>query len=351
MSATKTRVKTKSETVPVISLPPDELVPHAVYRVEAESPDWGVLALKVDKAKNKGKGVKVAVLDTGVDPNHPDLDGRIKSADDLKDFSGSRYGVTDRQGHGTHCAGRVLAEGTNYGVAPEADLIVAKVLSDSGSGGVDDIADGVDWAVSRGADVLSLSLGGPSKDNYIPYAFQRAEAAGVIIVCAMGNEGPREGTGGYPGKYPESVSVAAVDENMVVARFSSRDPAVYVSAPGVNIRSTYPGGKYATMSGTSMACPHVAGLAALWVAANPQVPKKERPAAFRAALKAACRDLASPGRDTGTGWGFPDAEVLSTGKGTAPPPPPPPEKDTVLVLADLGSVVDALKRKGYTVTK
>lgn len=305
---------------PVIGLPPGERVPQLLVEADAQpaGPDWGVVALKAPEAwaKTKGKGVLVAVLDTG-EPNHPDL--VIKAA---KDFTGSRTGAKDFQGHSTHCCGSIAGRGRLPGVAPEAELITGKVLDDGGSGGVDGIAAGIRWAVDQSADVASMSLGGAGRDSYIPPALDYAEAAGVIVVAAAGNEGPGEGTVGYPGGYAKAVAIAAVDSSLAVARFSSRGPAVFVSGPGVNIRSTYLNGQYATMSGTSMATPHVAGLAALWVAAHPEIPKKERPKRFREDLIAASKDLPPTGRDTATGYGFPDATKLTAG--AVPPPTQPP---------------------------
>lgn len=316
---------------PSYTLPPDEMNPETVARsVTSDEPDWGVVRLKcqeVWKAGNKGKGVRVAVLDTGCDLNHPDLKDRIKSSEDTKDFTGSRYGVFDRQGHGTHCAGSVLASASSPlpGVAPEAELIVGKVLNDSGSGRVDHIMQGGNWAVKeRNTAVISMSLGGPGADQWIPQMLKLCDEEGVIVIAAAGNEGPNPNTCGYPGRYPQSVCVAAVGrvgDGLGVAQFSSRCSEVYVAGPGVQIRSTWPGGQYATISGTSMATPHIAGLAALWIAANPNVPKKERPARFRAALQAACADMAPAGRDTATGYGFPDAVKLC-GTGSIPQPMP-----------------------------
>lgn len=337
-----------AEPPPRVGLPPDEIVPLKVIRmVEASGPDWGVKALKspdVWITGNKGKGVRVAVLDTGIDANHPDLKSRIKSTADMKDFSGSPYGVVDRQGHGTHCAGSILADGPLPGNAPEADLIAGKVLGDSGSGGVDDIAAGIRWAITRNADVISMSLGGSGQDSFIPPALVEAEAAGVIVVAAAGNEGPGEGTVGFPGGYSKCIAIAAVDVNLKTANFSSRGPAVYVAGPGVQIRSTYPGGQYATMSGTSMATPNVAGVAALWCAAHPEIPKKDRPTKFRESLKATAADLAPPGRDTATGYGFPDAVKLVAGGTTPPPPPPPPNPMPTIVLTEADLTADALAR-------
>jgi subtilisin len=301
-----------------ITLPPDELQARQIVTgmdVSEEAVDWGLANLNCPEAwkTSEGSGVLVAVLDTGCDPDHRDLKNQIKAS---KDFTGSRSGTMDRQGHGTHCCGVVAAELNGWGmcgVARKSKLLVGKVLDDGGSGSVDGIAAGIDWAVANNADVISMSLGGAGRDGYIPPALAKAEAEGVIVLAAAGNEGPREGTTGYPAGYPQCIAVAATDANNSVAKFSSRGPVVYVTAPGVNVRSCYPGpgdGLFSSMSGTSMATPHVAGLAALWVAAHPEIPKKDRPAAFRKALKDACKDLPPAGRDTATGWGLPDAAKL-----------------------------------------
>jgi subtilisin len=336
------------EAPPRYSLPPDELKPSLVMRATEAGPDWGVKFLNCPEAwkKTKGKGVVVCVGDTGCDTNHPDLKNRIKAA---KDFSGSPFGATDKQGHGTHCAGSILADGDLPGVAPEAQLLVAKVLGDTGSGGVDDIANGIKWAVEQGADVISLSLGGGGADTFIPPALKIADEAGVIVIAAAGNEGPREGTVSYPGKYPQCVAVAACDKNRMIANFSSRGPAVYVTGPGVDIRSTYHGGQYATMSGTSMATPHIAGLAALWVASHPEIPKKDRPAKFREELKQACNHTE---RNTARGYGVPDAVKLVTIGGVTPPPvTPDPGKPFSLSItfSDLSPIKQAdLRAAGVT---
>jgi subtilisin len=311
---------------PVIVLPPDERVPQSVF-LAAESLDWGVKRLNVIEAHKttRGKGVRVAVLDTGVDTAHPDLAFAFTDPADCKDFTGSRSGWKDVQGHGTHCMGRVLARGLNHGVAIDATGINGKVLSDSGSGGVDGIAAGIRWAAKdRSADVISMSLGGPSRDSWIPPALKEAEALGVIVIAAAGNDGPGSNTVGYPGGYAECVAVGATDIADGIASFSSRGAALFTAAPGKDIRSQYPGGRYATMSGTSMATPHVAGLAALWIAAHPEIPKKDRPAAFRAALRAACKDLGPTGRDAAYGWGLPDAAKLVVTTAPDPVPVPPP---------------------------
>src|SRR5262249_54153195 len=153
----------------------------------------------------------------------------------------------------TWCAGCVAAaaNGTGMiGVAPESKLLVVKVLGDSGSGSTSGINAGIDWAIAQGADVISMSLGGPSPDAASRAAVGRAVAAGVIVVAAAGNDGPGADTVGYPGGYPEVIACGALDSNLTVASFSSRGPQVYICGPGVNCRSCYPGSRFATMSGT-----------------------------------------------------------------------------------------------------
>jgi subtilisin len=319
---------------PVYRIPPGELVPTLMEAIplDAEEVDWGHAALAAPECwkATRGKGVKVAVLDTGCDLQHVDLKGQVVAS---KDFTGSRNGVSDVQGHGTFCAGEIAAAQNGVGVvgfAPDASLIIAKVLGDGGSGATSWINAGGDWAVAQGADVLSLSLGGPSADAQSAAAVKRWTAAGVIVVCAAGNEGPGNNTVGYPGGFPEVVCVGAVDANLAVARFSSRGSPLFACAPGVNVRSSYPGNRKATMSGTSMATPYVAAVAALWVASHPEVPKADRPAAFKKSLQEMARDLGPAGRDTAYGYGFAQPVKMLGPAQPVPPTPVPPSPGTGL---------------------
>lgn len=325
---------------PDYSIPPGELIPTVLEHLpqDTDVADWGHLSIDVPGAwkVTKGKGATVAVLDTGCDMAHPDLKEQIVGA---KNFTGSRNGASDVQGHGTHCAGIVLAAENSsgmIGVAPHAKLIVGKVLGDNGSGASTWIAAGIDWAAENGADVISMSLGGPGPDQYTRAAVQRALAKGVIVVAAAGNEGPREGTVGYPGGYPECVCVAAIDSQLRTAGFSSRGAAVRVAAPGVSVRSCYPGGRFATMSGTSMATPYVAGCAALYVSAKKARGEKADPAEFFKLIQEQSRDLPPSGRDTATGFGLIQPAKLVGPPVVVPPPkdgdPPPPSPDRIEVV-------------------
>lgn len=312
---------------PVYTIPPGEISPGMVMVMESagDVADWGHATLGVPEAwkTTKGKGVKVAILDTGCDGDHRDLKDRIVAA---KDFTGSRSGWSDVQGHGTHVAGVVVAAENGVGmvgVAPEAQLIVAKVLDDRGSGLSSWIAAGIDWSVDQGADVISMSLGGGAADARTLTAIRRARSKGVIVIAAAGNEGPREGTIGYPGGFPESVCVGAVDDQLRVAGFSSRGRELDVAAPGVNIRSCYPGDRFATMSGTSMATPYVAGAGALYVADKKARNEPVKPEEFHVALKSTSRDLPPPGIDTASGAGLIQPAKL-VGPPSNPKPPDPP---------------------------
>lgn len=278
-----------------VRIPEGEFRPRKVVLARAvadEREGWGLgergIRVAPAWAATLGKGMKVAILDTGVDAGHPELKGRVIAS---RDFTDSRSGATDVVGHGTHCAGIVgmARNGSGYvGVAPECDILAGKVLGDDGSGDFNWLVAGIDWAVEQKADVISLSLGGgpdpTPPDQFFPAlrrAIRRATDAGVIVLAAAGNDGGPGDRVGYPGKYPEVITVAATDINQYVAPFSSRGPAVDVAAPGDNIVSTLPNGRYAEWDGTSMATPMAAGVAALYVANARAAGRTPTPADFR----------------------------------------------------------------------
>jgi subtilisin family serine protease len=237
----------------------------------------------------EGSGIKVAVLDTGVDAEHPDLKGKVKEA---KDFSDSPTGPADHFGHGTHVAATIAgtgagAGGTRKGVAPKADLLIGKVLGDDGFGYDSGIIAGMEWAAEQGARVVNMSLGGGPTDGTDPLsqALDRITAAsGTLFVVAAGNDGADQSVG-TPGAAPSALTVGAVDRNDQLADFSSRGPRLgddglkpEITAPGVDIVAARAAGTamgqpidelYTAASGTSMATPHVAGSAALLAQAHP----------------------------------------------------------------------------------
>lgn len=303
---------------PQWGFPDKERVPKVTFAAaQSADADWGTVFVKAAEAhaKNplaKGDKIKVAVLDNGAQVSHPAFGNRIKG---IYNAVTRKEGKVDDGDHGTHCASTVLH------VAPNVDLYIVQVLTGQ-SGGVDDIAHGIDYAITKwNVDVISMSLGGSQADTWIPPVLKKAEAAGVLVICAAGNDGPGENTEGYPGRYPESISIAAHDRNRLVANFSSRGPNVFACLPGVDITAAWPDDRQATISGTSMATPHAAGAAASWIACNPVVGKKLRPALFRAALQAA---LSRPSqRTTASGYGSLDLTKLIPSSGLNDPIPVP----------------------------
>lgn len=232
---------------------PAQVLPWGVDRVNADAV-WGTYT---------ADPVKVAVVDTGIDLAHPDLSANVKGG-----FSAVSYTTSykDDNGHGTHVAGIVAGANNTIGVvgvAPAADLYAVKVLDRQGSGWVSDIITGLQWAKDNHMQVVNMSLGSSTYSATFDTAVQQTIASGVVVVAAAGNSGPGSNTVGYPAKFAGVIAVSATDSGDTIANFSSRGSEVDLAAPGVNIYSTYKGSKYSTLSGTSMASPHVAGVAAL----------------------------------------------------------------------------------------
>lgn len=218
----------------------------------------------------KGKGIKVAVLDTGCDINHPDLKDRIIGGWNFTDDDRSNPDIfTDYNGHGTHVAGTIAATENNagvIGVAPEAGLLIVKVLNKAGSGKYEWIIKGIRYAIEQNADIISMSLGGPADVPELHQAIQAAVEKGILVVCAAGNEGDGDDSTNefaYPGCYNEVISVGAINLERDTSDFTNSHNQIDVVAPGEAILSTYLNGKYAKLSGTSMSAPHVSGALAL----------------------------------------------------------------------------------------
>ncbi|MGQ0805899.1 MAG: S8 family serine peptidase, partial [Actinomycetota bacterium] len=236
-------------------------------------------------ANNGGTGQVVAVIDTGVYANHPDLAGQVlagqyflHSADGGTTFSGAG-GTSDANGHGTHVAGIIGAVANNNagitGAAPGVDILPVQVLCGDGSGFSSDVANGIIWATDNGADVINLSLGGSGASSAEQSAIQYARANGVVVVASAGNSGNSGNAPSYPGAFPEVIGVAALLNNNTRASYSTVGSYVDIAAPGgtgsnpsSGITSTWNNGGYVVISGTSMASPHVAAAAALVRAAH-----------------------------------------------------------------------------------
>lgn len=305
----------------------EELVQRALERVglteqpAAEAPPeiewdesevtWGLQACGVDRSVYTGQGVRVAVLDTGADIGHADLDGRFGGA--VSFVPGQE--VTDRHGHGTHCVGTACGSRApnvppRYGVAAGAWIHAGKVLGDDGSGTDGQILAGLNWAVGQGCRVVSMSLGAPTRrgERYSPVfeqAARRALRAGTLVVAAAGNESMRPDRVepvGHPANCPSVLAVGALDRALRVAPFScagltADGGQVDLAAPGADVLSTWPGNRYRRLSGTSMATPHVAGVLALLAEENPEASAAE----LKSLLLSRARRLSLPAVDVGAG--------------------------------------------------
>jgi subtilisin family serine protease len=238
-----------------------ELDKTEVFDTLPEESNYGLDLINVEEAwkKTKGKGVKIAVIDTGVDMSHPDLIHSLKGTINMHNRTTD---VTDDYGHGSHVAG--LLTGLHTGVAPEAELYVAKVLNDKGQGTMANVLDGISFAINYGVDVLCMSLGVPAR---LPVPLEQrlldARAKGITVVCAVGNG--NKNTLEYPSKYEDIIAVGGVDQEGQRASFSNYGKEIDISAPAMNILSTYKDSNYAKMTGTSMASPLVAGAIALLI--------------------------------------------------------------------------------------
>ncbi|MBM3270922.1 MAG: S8 family serine peptidase [Candidatus Sericytochromatia bacterium] len=235
------------------------------------SGQWAIGKLQLPAAWDVTRGtrdIKVAIVDSGIDARHPDLAGQVVGGRDFANNDGDPH---DDQGHGTHVAGIVAALTDNgvgvAGTAGGASLLAVKVLGANGEGYTSAIAEGVQYAVAQGAKVVNMSLGAPQRSTTLDAAIAAAINAGVVVVAAAGNDGTT--TPNYPGASPGVVAVGSSDSGDNRSTFSNHGAWVHVAAPGSAILSTFPGSRYQTMNGTSMAAPYVAGVAALVRSAHP----------------------------------------------------------------------------------
>lgn len=284
---------------------------HRVQLLDTELDNsWGVKRIGAGAVHpiNQGAGVKVAVIDTGIDYNHPDLNANYAGG---YDFANSDSDPMDDHGHGTMVSGVIAAEDNGsgvVGVAPQARFA------------------GVDWARTHGVQVVNMSLGSSSASYSFQTAIANAYNTGLVLVAAAGNSGSCPAGGdsvSYPARFSQVVAVAATDSGDGRACFSSTGSAVEIAAPGVSIRTSYRGGGYAYASGTSLASPHVAGVAALVIGSG-----VSGNSVVRQRLQTTANDLGAAGRDASFGYGLVDADEAAGG---SPPPPPPPSTHDVAV--------------------
>jgi len=271
----------------------------------ADEVGWGVSRIGADSvhASTMGAGVKIAIVDTGIDYTHTDLNDNYCGG---YDFVNGDSDPMDDHWHGTHCAGIIAAEKNDMGilgVAPEADIYALKVLDSAGSGSLSNVVAAIDWAIDNNMQIVSMSLGTNSYSSSLETICNQAYASGILLVAAAGNDGNADGTGDcvdYPANYDSVIAVASVYSPDVRSGYSSTGPAVELAAPGATIYSTIPGNSYQYASGTSMACPHVAGTAALVWALNPSWDNEQ----VRTHMQETAEDLGVVGRDRDTWYGF-----------------------------------------------
>jgi subtilisin len=274
-----------------------------------DNPDWGVKRIKAPDVweTTKADGIKIAVIDTGIDYNHKDLQGRYAGGYDTANDDTDPY---DDHGHGTHVSGIVSTalDGAGLvGVAPGGQILAVKALGADGSGYISDVVEAVDWAMNNGSQVMNFSLGTTYDSQTLEDKLNEAAAKGIVLVAAAGNT-----SGGsllYPAAYGSVISVAATDSNDNFASFSS--VGAELAAPGVAVTSTIPGGGYATWSGTSMAAPHVAATVGLMIA-NKQT-------TIRQNLQNTAIDLGPSGKDSYYGYGLVHAKPAALGEDVLAP--------------------------------
>jgi serine protease len=286
---------------------------------------WSFTRVNYTSAWNThfGQGVRVAVIDSGVQGDHPDLAGHVVTGHQFLSSNDGEFtyygpgGTTDPDGHGTHVAG-ILAASTGNGVgvagaAPGAEILPVTALCADGSGWDSDIANAVIWAVDNGARVINMSIAGPDS-LAVQWAIQYARDRDVVVVAAAGNSGPGQVTE-YPAGYASVIAVGATDRNNSVAGFSTRGPHLDLAAPGIDVFSTWNGSGYAYDDGTSMAAPHVAAAAAIVRGVHPEYGAAQ----VCTQLVRTALDVGASGFDNAAGHGLirPDAAVGPT-QGSGP---------------------------------
>ncbi len=300
----------------------------------AQEIPWGLVRIGAPDAwqTSTGLNVEVAVLDTGVDKNHPDLSLNIKWGLSVvgDTYSENYRDWRDKNGHGTHVTGTIAALFNDIGVVGvgyNISIYAIKVLSDSGFGSWIDVAEGIYAAVygpdgildsdgdglvagdpdDDAAEVISMSLGGFSYSAELDEAVKFAYSVGVVLVAAAGNEGDDGVT--YPAKFPEVIAVAAIDSSDNVPSWSSKGPEVELAAPGVDILSTLPNSRYGSYSGTSMAAPHVAGTVGLVIAKLISSGVSYTVEDIRTLLRDTADDIGPAGWDSESGYGVVRADL------------------------------------------
>lgn len=277
---------------------------------------WGLSTIEAPKAWSlgaAGKGITIAIIDTGVDYNHPDLTDNLLSGYNAINGSTAYHAAQDNNGHGTHVAGIAAADGKGadgdgtgiYGVAYAAKILPVKAMNRDGEGLDDVIADGIVWAADHGANIINLSLGSNAEEGILGEAINYAADKGCLVIAAAGNSDQQSSGIAYPAADPNVLAVTATDENDRITSFSLTGPQAGVAAPGADIYSTYwdNGSAYGELDGTSMASPFAAGTAALVWSLHPTWTARQ----VKLDLENSALDLGDQGRDNDYGYGRIDA--------------------------------------------
>ncbi|MET8825302.1 type VII secretion-associated serine protease mycosin [Streptomyces sp. NPDC004610] len=323
------RTTGRAALVAVLTAVSVTLVPPTLAHADAiRAQQWALDAMRTDEAwqTTKGEGITVAVLDTGVDADHPDLVGNVLSGKDMVGF-GATEGDRAWARHGTAMAGIIAGHGHGYqgedgvlGIAPAAKILPVRVILEDGDSSRAEaretrgnaLADGIRWAADQGADVINLSLGDdsdsahpePAEDEAVQYALKK----GAVVVASAGNGGEKGDNISYPAAYPGVIAAAAVDKYGTRASFSTRRWYATVSAPGVDVVIADPDRKYYEGWGTSAAAAFVSGAVALVKSAHPGL----TPAQIKKLLEDTARDAPVDGRDDSRGFGFVDPAAAIT---------------------------------------
>ena len=283
---------------------------YTIIQVKARQPqeviDYGIrmAGAPLEWGEVTGKGVRVGIIDTGIDLTHRDLSENI--ADAVSFISDSPQ---DDNGHGTHVAGIIGARKNGTGVvgmAPECNLYIAKAFDKQGNGEFPAIYKSLEWMIRKRVQIVNMSFSSDEPSKGYEEILQAANNHGITLICAAGNEGSkRRNTIGFPGKFPQTVAVTAVDPNRKSTEFSSAGYESELCAAGVDIYSTYPGNSYAKLSGTSMATPIISGAAALMQAKGMHRYRRFlSPKEVRFLLHLYTEDLGGKGWDPYYGYGL-----------------------------------------------
>ncbi|SFX45313.1 Subtilase family protein [Thermoactinomyces sp. DSM 45891] len=309
-------IEKDSELVHVESESSLQLLPYELKKVytkkrpvktrqKGEVLPWNIRRVLRGKSRTfTGKGIKVGIIDTGIDFSHPDLSQNVHGGVNIIEPGKPPH---DLNGHGTHVSG-VIGAAVNQlgiiGVAPDVSLYAIKVLNKKGVGSLSDLVRGIEWGISNNMDILNISIsGGKVSPVALEKAIQVATRRGIFVVAAAGNAGQLSGKGDtveVPARVSNAIAVAALSKSNKRASFSATGSTVDVAAPGVKVVSTYPGMKYAALSGTSMAAAHVSGVLALFKQKHP----KASHATILKKLFASTKVLSSSGRNSLTGRGL-----------------------------------------------